>query len=171
MSYTNTGHGVILEAVVCQDCSGPIIFGKIPRNSSKEFLKKKMSTPGKRKKKDTGHRWHAMESGRGMKKNSSGAAEETSLGHTHAAGLDGSPPRWEWKRRVWRSWLPENDVQSAIWAGSKLSPAAQNCYRDWNLQTMEGSRSLTHTYHIASNSYSMIFMLRTTLFPSSEDIS
>lgn len=170
MSYTNTGHGVILEAVVCQDCSGPIIFGKIPRNSSKEFLEKKNEHT---RKEEEGHRTQVTCHGiwERNEKNSSGAAEETSLGHTLAAGLDGSPPRWEWKRRVWKSWLPENDVQFAIWAGSELSPAAQNCYRDWNLQTMEGSRSITHTYHIASNSYSMIFMLRTTLFPSSEDNS
>lgn len=76
----------------------PNNFGKIPRNSSKEFLKKKNEHT--RKEEEEGHRtqvpcrgiWERNE------KNSSGAAEETSLEGTHAAGLDGSPPRWEWKR-------------------------------------------------------------------------
>lgn len=93
MSYTNTGHGVILEAVVCQDCSGPIIFGKIPRNSSKEFLKKKNEHT--RKEEEEGHRtqvtchgiWEINE------KNSSGTGRQPSQMGMEEKGLKELTPR------------------------------------------------------------------------------
>lgn len=86
----------------------PNNFGKIPRNSSKEFLKK-MKTPGKRKKKDTGHRCHAMESGRGMKKillvQQKKHPWKTLMQQDWTAAL----PDGNGRGRVWKSWLPEND--------------------------------------------------------------
>lgn len=86
----------------------PNNFGKIPRNSSKEFLKK-MNTPGKRKKKDTGHRCQAMESGRGMKKILLVQQKKHSWKTLMQQDWTAALPDGNGRGRVWKSWLPEND--------------------------------------------------------------